>query len=372
MLVHPQRHHRGSPHRRPRKRRDFQVCWVNVGRNSPNHITALQLAFERKIDVVCVQEPSTFAGSRTSTHPAYNHYSPVNSWDHEDDSTRPRVITYVLKSRMLKVEQREQIGSRDLLWIDVERYTILNVYRQPRTPEVLEYITHLSPPPNCLIGGDFNARHDMFEPGSSNENGGAALARWACTNGVEYIGEPGQATHRAGHVLDLSFSNIAFARTVIVEDMNCGSDHETLVTSIPCNSMRTETRGHLTVPTSALERYKNLVGVGMIACSDPGTASNEDELERVITYVTAVLTDAAQVAGKPAREEGHSAPWWTDECRQAHTMHVRARRSQGSSEFKLEAEHNLKATVRKAKAAFWQHIVLSRKAPSAPVRTRAT
>ena len=209
---------------------------------------------------------------------------------------------------MLKVEQREQIGSRDLLWIDVERFTILNVYRQPRTPEVLEYITHLSPPPNCLIGGDFNARHEMFEPGSSNENGGAALARWACTNSVEYIGEPGQATHRAGHVLDLSFSNIPFAQTVVVEDMNCGSDHETLVTRIPCNSMRTERRGNLTVPPSALERFNNLVGVGIIACSDPGTASNEDDVERVITQVTAVLTDAAQVAGKPARGEKHSAP----------------------------------------------------------------
>ena len=80
------------------------------------------------------------------------------------------MITYVLKSRMLKVEQREQIGSRDLLWIDVERFTILNVYRQPRIPEVLEYITHLSPPPNYLIGGDFNTQHETFEPGSCSAN----------------------------------------------------------------------------------------------------------------------------------------------------------------------------------------------------------
>ena len=66
-------------------------------------------------------------------------------------------MSYVLKSRMLKVEQREQTRSRDLLWIDVERYTILNVYRQPQRPEVLEYVIYLSLPPNCLIGGDFNA-----------------------------------------------------------------------------------------------------------------------------------------------------------------------------------------------------------------------
>jgi len=144
---------------------------------------------------------------------------------------------------------------------------------------VLEYITHLSLPPNCLIGGDFNARHETFEPGSSTENGGAALARWTCSNGAEYIGEPGQATQRAGHVLNLSFSNIPFTQTVVVKDMNCGSDHETLVTSIPCNSMRTKERRHFTVPPTALERFNNLVDVGITTFCNPLTALNEDELE---------------------------------------------------------------------------------------------
>jgi len=101
----------------------------------------------------------------------------------------------------------------------------------------MEYITPLSPPPNYLIGEDFNARHEVFELDSSTENGGAALARWAYTNSAEYIREPRQATHRAGYVLDLSFANIPFTQTVIVKDMNCGLDHETLVISIPCNSI---------------------------------------------------------------------------------------------------------------------------------------
>ena len=134
--------------------------------------------------------------------------------------------------------------------------------------------------------------------------------------------------------------------------MNCGSDHETLVTSIPCNAMRTKERQHFTVSPTALERFSNLVGMGMNACGDPLTASNEDELERVITAVTAVLTDAVQAAGKPARGKGHSAAWWTDECRQAHKTHVRARRSQGSAELRQEAQYNLKATVRKAKREY--------------------
>lgn len=175
--------------------------------------------------------------------------------------------------------------------------------------EVLEYIIHLSPPRNCLIGGDFNVRHETFKPGSSTENGGAALVPWSCTNGAEFIGEPGQATHRAGHVLDLTFSNIPFAQTAVVKDLNCGSDHETLVTSISCSGMRTGEQRHYTVPTAALKRFSNLVGVGMTGFCDPLTTSTEDELEHVITALTGVLTDAVEAAGRPARDKGHNAAW---------------------------------------------------------------
>jgi hypothetical protein len=35
------------------------IAWANVGKNSSSHITILQLAWETKVDVVCVQEPFT-------------------------------------------------------------------------------------------------------------------------------------------------------------------------------------------------------------------------------------------------------------------------------------------------------------------------
>jgi hypothetical protein len=75
-----------------------------------------------------------------------------------------------------------------------------------------------------------NARHPAFEPGTDSRNGGIELNQWSIDNNMSYIGEPGEATHQAGHVLDLTFSNIPFATTEVVEDLYCGSDHFTLPT----------------------------------------------------------------------------------------------------------------------------------------------
>jgi hypothetical protein len=51
--------------------------------------------------------------------------------------------------------------------------------------------------------------------------------------GVIDYGEPGVPIHRHGHVIDLAFSNIPFARTEVANELDTGSDHETLITTIP-------------------------------------------------------------------------------------------------------------------------------------------
>jgi len=82
------------------------------------------------------------------------------------------------------------------------------------------------------LGGDFNTRHDMFEPGVQSAHQGGELARWSSGSGMDFISTPGEPTQRSGHVLDLTFSNIPFAQSTVRPDMHSGSDHETL-TIIP-------------------------------------------------------------------------------------------------------------------------------------------
>jgi hypothetical protein len=239
------------------------IAWANVGRRSPSHIAILQLAWETKVDVVCVQEPFTCLDSKTSTHPGYNLHAPVTNWGHNNPETRralrPRVITYVRKDHRLESEVIFPRINRDLLWVKVNGYSILNAYRQPASTGVLQYITNCTPPPLSIVGGDLNARHPAFEPGTDARNGGIELNQWSIDNNMSFIGEPGEATHQAGHVIDLTFSNIPFATTEVAEDLHCGSDHFTLLTTIPARGRQPLDQFHYRVPTRRLHQFNALV-----------------------------------------------------------------------------------------------------------------
>jgi hypothetical protein len=55
----------------------------------------------------------------------------------------------------------------------------------------------------------------MFKLGIVNTNKEDKLVAWSSTSGINYIKNPGKATHNVGYVLDLSFLNIPFATTSI-------------------------------------------------------------------------------------------------------------------------------------------------------------
>ena len=149
MLEHPSSMLAYNRHQQPSlPSKQLRVCWANVGRSSPCHITILEVAFQKGMDVVCVQEPFTCANSRTSTHPGFRHLAPISTWDTPSapGSARPQVMTYVRKGYYLKLEARESLDHPDLVWTVVNGVSILNCYRQPHTPNVLRYVTHLIPP----------------------------------------------------------------------------------------------------------------------------------------------------------------------------------------------------------------------------------
>jgi hypothetical protein len=66
----------------------------------------------------------------------------------------------------------------------------------------------------------------MFEPGVANINKKGELVAWSSASGIDYIKNLGKATHNAGYVLDLSFSNIPFATTSIQTNIYYASDHK--------------------------------------------------------------------------------------------------------------------------------------------------
>jgi hypothetical protein len=66
----------------------------------------------------------------------------------------------------------------------------------------------------------------MFKLGVADINKEGELAAWSSISSINYIRNPGKATHNADYVLDLSFLNIPFATTSIRTNIHCMSDHK--------------------------------------------------------------------------------------------------------------------------------------------------
>jgi hypothetical protein len=208
--------------------------------------------------------------------------------------TRLRSGETLILSRLAGLHSRI---SRDLLWVKVNGYSILNVYRQPLNNATLRYITQLAPLPLSLIGGDFNAHHEVFERGSMSTHSGTELAQWANQNGMDFTGEPGQPPHRARHVLDVAFSNIPFATTTVRDDMHSGSDQSTLVTIIAARGSPSLDQFHYRVPEAHLHRFAALVELNIQGIPSPSQAQDSAQLDHCVSALSAALTNVIETAG---------------------------------------------------------------------------
>ena len=174
---------------------------------------------------------------------------------------------------------------------------------------------------------------------------------------MDYIGVPGQPTHRAGHVIDLTFLNVPFAQSAVVASMHSGSDHETIVTSIPTPTLGSPhlQQHHYRVPKANLPTFTGLVEIGVQNIPNLLAAQNATQLDQRVTLLTEVLQHSIREAGKPDRKEGHAAPWWTEECRTAYQTHKRARQLCPNSH--PPETPVSKTVVRNAKRQYWGNVI---------------
>ena len=128
---------------------------------------------------------------------------------------------------------------------------------------------------------------------------------------MDYIGVPGQPTHCAGHVLDLTFSNIPFAESAVDASMHSGSDHETIVTSVPISTPGTPhlEQYHYRVPETSLPKFAGLVEIGAQSIPDPLLAQDTTQLDECVTLLTETVRHSVQAAGRLHRKEGRAALW---------------------------------------------------------------
>jgi hypothetical protein len=196
-----------------------------------------------------------------------------------------------------------------MLWIDINGYAILNIYRESTTPEMIDYIIHLAPPPKYLIGGDFNTKYDTFEPGVQPANQGTELARWSADSSIDFIRTPGESTHGAGYVLNLTFSNIPFAATSVRPELHTGSDYETQVTIIPGRGVVPLEQNRFRIPETEIVKFNRLIRNGVSKLQNPWSLTTTAEVDDFATAFATVFSSVIEATGRPDRGTGRSVPW---------------------------------------------------------------
>ncbi|RAL67198.1 hypothetical protein DID88_007975 [Monilinia fructigena] len=263
--------------------------------------------------------PLELPGNQDQNHPAYECYAPYDSWEAEEaterEAERPRTMSYIRRGAAIQAQQRRGERNRDVVWLEVNGYHIVNIYREPNTMAMINYTIGIIPGPRTLVGGDFSAKHDTYEPGVLSATQGATLSNWSQDTGMDFIGEVGIPTHRAGHVIDLTFSNIPFAETVVRRDMDCG-----------------------------------LIESGAYWLPKVRHIASDVELETATEQLTDLFQRAIRTAGRPASDRARSAPWWTNESASAYSLYKRSGKT-------LEDRKRMLSVMCKAKREYWRRLI---------------
>ena len=339
----------------PRRDKSLRIFQANVGKSGPSHDCALALADIELFDIVLLQEPWTLLkDSRclTKTHPAFDVFSPVDVW--ENNSTRPRVMTYVRRSHKLQVDQSRPAPTRDLLWIKASGITVVNVYRDPLDHCASQTLMDWPIPSQCVIAGDFNARHYTWQSGGSI-GGGWAIAQWASNNNLQLLNTPNKPTNLHGNTIDLAFSNIPFAEATVEDHLATSSDHFTLSLDIPSFRQGPCASGKVRITTAdELKRFSEIIASETARIS-PSTLDTRG-LDDLAKSLVNLLQSATVRAGHRTQKRGHAAPWWNEECALA-AAEYRATRRVYPLGYNMEtqlARRDFQKTIRKAKSSFWQ------------------
>ncbi|OAQ63773.1 endonuclease/reverse transcriptase [Purpureocillium lilacinum] len=352
-IITMRRHHNSQT-----GRKTIRVFQANVGKIPPAHDCALALADAEQYDVVLLQEPWTEAKEGrclTKTHPAYDTFSPVDSWT--NSSTRPRVMTYVRRRPGLTADQRRAATTRDILWLTINIVTIVNCYRQPDFDEALDILLAWRPPSRCLVAGDFNAKHYSWQSGRLDGRGDD-IAYWAAESGLSLLNPADVPTNPHGNTIDLAFSNMPLSEAVVEDHLATSSDHFTLSLTLPDVGVTPLAPQKVRLTTEdEINRFVELVQYG--SADIPTLTTTTHNLDVLASALVRLLQVAAKVAGRPVRKQTRSAPWWTEECRLAAAEYRAIRRVYplGFCREVQLAKKDFQKVVRQAKRLYWRNLI---------------
>ena len=317
---------------------------ANTGRGSEAHDLALSLAFQNRIDIILIQEPWIHRNRQrrlTKKHLAYEYFSPIDNWE-----TRSRTLTYIRSKANLRPTQFTT-GSKpnpDILTLQLHTHKssnlfITNIYNASAGAEgeerALNSLTAStwSKDQHILIAGDFNLKHDLWQPSTQQMSPRAeALIQWTTTNHLSLISPIGEPTHNKGNTLDLTWASEALLKsdisTQITEDLHTTSDHHTLLTHIhhgPGPRLPKSETTHYRLDTTDKSLFYDTLEATIThsqAIATEATHCNDetrirDLLDLLADSIITAIDTALSASTKKTSGCGMGHSWWDDACQQA-------------------------------------------------------
>ncbi|KAL6405975.1 high-affinity glucose transporter RGT2 [Ilyonectria robusta] len=265
-------------------------------------------------------------------------------------------MTYVALRSKLNADQLKPTPSRDILLIRAGGLSFLNIYRQPGTLETLDFLDSWTVPGRCLIAGDFNASHTLWQAGP-HRNQGARIASWIDENDLAILNQPNQSTNKYGNILDLAISNIPTAQARVEDHLATSSDHYTLSITLPITRPTPPQPSRIRISDPEdLARLAEVVSLGRDFLTT--TATTAEELDIAAAQLLDLLQDAIRIVGRCPQQNGRSAPWWTKACAKAHAQFQAAKRRDPEERGPAQlAKDDFRKVVRNAKIDFWRDII---------------
>lgn len=296
----------------------LSIIDINTARKLDSFYTILQLAEDRNIPIVAIQEPVTsFASAGQSTKAVKN-----DLWNLYFNDPTGRAVTAVSTRIDTKTITLHPSPHKNAVILQIDDLIVINIYQPPRKTDVISLIDVMVGPflltNPIIITGDFNARHDTWDETTNSE--GRALATMADTLGLHLLTARNSSTFNAfsglGHsTIDLTFINDLATRFDVqarnAMELNVNSDH------IP--QLITLDRDKFT--EAAVRTILNWADVDWTAMDNKlaellaDVPSTIDHDHAIIDWKTERVQQAFQEAIRtlvPTKKlSPHSKPWWT-------------------------------------------------------------
>ena len=193
-----------------------------------------------------------------------------------------------------------------------------------------------------MIAGDFNAINPAWQSHGFGRNGDDEVARWASNAGLFLTTEVDVGTHNLGNTLDLTFTNIHGAQSEIAPHLETGSDHRTILITLP--SYRTD-GGYRRPPKPEPEFSRNLAALipAHWNTTDPRDPMEIEERFETLVKMIQEARPLRPTSGAPKSQ------WWDEEVKEAGRAYRLSRSANHRKEW-----HKL---IRKKKAGYWESLI---------------